>query len=252
MPDSRHKTSFVQAYNAQAAADSHAQVIVAAEVTQQTNDKQQLIPMIQAVQKNMNRNPQTATLDNGYWDTDSLQDPILQGIEVLVAPDAQRTATGKSPSDKVLNNAEAQRMREVLATEAGQASYRLRKTTVEPVFGQIKEVRNIRRFRLRGKELVDGEWKLICTTHNLRKLHLHRHPKPKPQARTKKMKGGTEKQRGVKAAFCSHRRSPRRYPYTPDPPADSPQRPNRRSGPPATNRVSISDKLWNTAPFSTP
>jgi len=240
MPDSRHKKSFVQAYNAQAAVDSQGQVIVAAEITQQTNDKQQLLPMIQAVKQNMGRKPKTATLDNGYWDTDSLHDPILKGIQVLVAPDAQRAAAGSPRSDPPLNNVEAQRMRKVLATKAGQASYRLRKTTVEPVFGQMKEVRGIRRFRLRGKELVSGEWLLICTTHNLLKLHLHRHPKPKPQARKKRMKGGTEKQRGVKAAFCSHRRSPQRYPYTP---AYSPQRPNRRSGPPATNRVSISDKL---------
>ena len=245
MPDSRHKKSFVQAYNAQAAVDSQGQVIVAAEITQQTNDKQQLLPMIQAVKQNMGRKPKTATLDNGYWDTDSLHDPILKGIQVLVAPDAQRAAAGSPRSDPPLNNVEAQRMRKVLATKAGQASYRLRKTTVEPVFGQMKEVRGIRRFRLRGKELVSGEWLLICTTHNLLKLHLHRHPKPKPQARKKRMKGGkggTEKQRGVKAAFCSHRRSPQRYPYTP---AYSPQRPNRRSGPPATNRVSISDKLLN-------
>jgi hypothetical protein len=240
MPDSRHKKSFVQAYNAQAAVDSHNQVIVAAAITPQTNDKQQMIPMIQAVKENTGRNPQTATLDNGYWDTDSLQDPTLQGIEVLVAPDAQRTATGQSPLTPALNNAEAQRMRAILATEAGLASYRLRKTTVEPVFGQIKDVRGIRRFRLRGKDLVSGEWMFICTTHNLLKLHLHRHPKPKPPARTKRMKGQTEKPRGAKAAFCSHRRSPRRYLYTP---AYSPQRPNRRSGPPATNEVSISDKL---------
>jgi hypothetical protein len=240
MPDSRHKKSFVQAYNGQAAVDAHDQVIVAAEITQQTNDKQQLIPMIQAVQKNMGRNPKTATLDNGYWDTDSLQDPTLQGIEVLVAPDAQRPTTGESTSAPALNNAAAQRMRAILTTEAGQASYRLRKTTVEPVFGQIKEVRGIRRFRLRGKDLVSGEWKFICMTHNLRKLHLHRRTKREEEARTKRMEGRTEEQKGVKAAFCSHRRSPRRYPYTP---AYSPQRSNRQSGPPATNRFSISDKL---------
>jgi transposase len=240
MPDSRHKKSFVQAYNAQAAVDAHDQVIVAAEITQQTNDKQQLIPMIQAVKKNTDRNPKTATMDNGYWDTESLQDPILKGLEVLVAPDAQRPATGESPAAPALNNTEAQRMRALLATEAGQASYGLRKTTVEPVFGQIKETRGIRRFRLRGKDLVSGEWKFICTTHNLLKLHRHRRTKREEEARTKRMAGGTEEQRGIKAAFCSHRRSPRRYPYTP---AYSPLRPNRQSRPPATNRFSISDKL---------
>jgi transposase len=240
MPDSRHKKSFVQAYNAQAAVDSHAQVIVAAEITQQTNDKQQMIPMIQAVKKNMGRNPQTATMDNGYWDTDSLQDPTLQGIEVLVAPEAQRSPRGEARPDPALNNAEAQRMRAILATEAGQASYRLRKTTVEPVFGQIKEARGIRRLRLRGKDLVSGEWQFICTTHNLRKLHLHHHPKPKPQTRTKRGKE-TEKQRGGKTAFCSHRRSSRRYPYTL---AYSSQQPNRQSGAPATNGFLFRTNSW--------
>jgi hypothetical protein len=204
MPDSRHKKSFVQAYNAQAAIDSHAQVIVAAAITQQTNDKQQMIPMIKAVKKNTRRNPKIATLDNGYWDTDSLQDPALKGIQVLVAPDAQRSPAGKSRSDPALNNAEAQRMRAVLATEAGRASYRLRKTTAEPVFGQIKEARGFRRLRLRGKNLVDGEWQFICTTHNLLKLYRHRYPKPK----SKKLKVGARKKKASNAAFCNHRRSP--------------------------------------------
>ena len=61
-------------------------------------------------------------------------------------------------------------MREVLASESGRARYRLRKAVVEPVFGQIKEARGIRRFRLRGLERAGGEWKLICATHNLLKL----------------------------------------------------------------------------------
>jgi len=230
MPDSRHKKSFVQAYNAQVAVDSQAQVIVAAAITQQTNDKQQLLPMIQAVKETMGRKPKAVTLDNGYWDTDSLQDPALQGIEVLVAPDAQRTATGKVRSAASLNNTEAQRMRAVLATEVGQEKYRLRKTTVEPVFGQIKEARGIRRFRLRGKDLVEGEWKLICATNNLLKLHRHRNPKPKSE----KLRRGMRKKKGKNAAFCNHQRSARRY------------------RPAAMNRFSISDTLSGWPRFSRP
>ena len=61
-------------------------------------------------------------------------------------------------------------MRKTLASETGKALYGLRKATVEPVFGQIKEARHIRRFRLRGLKLVTCEWKLICATHNLLKL----------------------------------------------------------------------------------
>jgi len=239
MPDSRHKKAFVQAYNAQAAVDAHAQVIVAAEVTQQTNDRHQLVPMTEAVKKNTGKDPGAVLADTGYWVGDCLRDPVFQNILVLVPPDAQRSA-GQPLSDKAPNTEEAQRMRELLATEDGQKRYALRKTTVEPVFGQIKEWRDTRRFRLRGLELVSGEWKLICTAHNLCKLHVHRYPKPKPKARTKKIKGGRKQQGAAKAAFCSHGGSPRRYRSTP---AYSLQRTNRRSGSPATNRLSILDKL---------
>jgi hypothetical protein len=65
-------------------------------------------------------------------------------------------------------------MREILATQEGKARYALRQTTVEPIFGQIKEARGIRRFRLRGLLNVASEWKLICATHNLLKLFRHR------------------------------------------------------------------------------
>jgi hypothetical protein len=65
-------------------------------------------------------------------------------------------------------------MRETLASEIGRALYGLRKATVEPVFGQIKEARQIRRFRLRGLRMVACEWRLICATHNLLKLFRHR------------------------------------------------------------------------------
>jgi hypothetical protein len=78
-------------------------------------------------------------------------------------------------------NEEALRMREVLASQEGKARYALRKSTVEPVFGQIKEARGIRRFRLRGLLKVTSEWKLICATHNLLKLFRHRTVKPMPE-----------------------------------------------------------------------
>ena len=65
-------------------------------------------------------------------------------------------------------------MRERLASETGKALYKMRKAIVEPVFGQIKEARNFRRFRLRGLKNASGEWKLICATHNLLKIYRHR------------------------------------------------------------------------------
>jgi len=169
MHDSARKC-FVQAYNAQVAADSHAQVIVAAELTQQTTDRRQLVPMARAVRDTTGAVPETVTADAGYWDTASLQDPALEGIEVLVSPDSQPQLPGAPLPANAPNNGEALRMRQVLASESGRARYRLRKAVVEPVFGQIKEVRGIRRFRLRGLQRASGEWKLICATHNLLKL----------------------------------------------------------------------------------
>jgi transposase len=174
-PDSRvmldnARNCFVQAYNAQLAADSHAQVIVAAELTQQTTDRRQLVPMARAVRETTGAVPECLTADAGYWDTVSLHDPALEGIEVLVSPDSQPQPPGAPLPANAPKNAEALRMREALASESGRARYRLRKAVVEPVFGQIKEVRGIRRFRLRGLERASGEWKLICATHNLLKL----------------------------------------------------------------------------------
>lgn len=173
-PDSRvmkdnARKCFVQAYNAQIATDSHAQVIVAAELTQQTTDRQQLLPMVKAVCETAGH-PQTVTADAGYWDTTSLRDPFLEGIEMLVSPDSLPQSPGAPLPPHAPNNADALRMRERLTSETGKALYAKRKATVEPVFGQIKEIRNIRRFRLRSLKKAAGEWKFICATHNLLKL----------------------------------------------------------------------------------
>jgi len=188
-PDSRvmhdnARKCFVQAYNAQLATDSHAQVIVAAELTQQTTDRQQLVPMARAVREATGAVPETLLADAGYWDTDSLQDPALQGTAVLVSPDSQPQPPGAPLPSNAPNHAEALRMREILASASGRARYGLRKAVVEPVFGQIKEVRGIRRFRLRGLERASGEWKLICATHNLLKLFRYRKQTGSPNSET--------------------------------------------------------------------
>jgi len=173
MKDSGER-GFVQAYNAQIAVDSEAQIIVAAELTQQPIDRQQLLPMVKSLRGIVQGVPTTITADAGYWDTTSLLDPAMSGIEMLVAPDSKPHLPGKPLPHCAPRSPEAFRMREVLATESGKARYALRQTTVEPVFGQIKEARGIRRFRLRGLLNVTSEWKLICATHNLLKLFRHR------------------------------------------------------------------------------
>src|SRR5258708_26997644 len=105
----------------------------------------------------------------------------MKGIEVLVTPNTSPTPRGASLAASARRNDEAIRMTAVLASEEGKARYALRKSTVEPVFGQIKEARGIRRFRLRGVLKVTSEWKLICATHNLLKLFRHRTATPTPE-----------------------------------------------------------------------
>ncbi|HET9741833.1 MAG TPA: transposase [Terriglobales bacterium] len=173
MRDNARK-SFVQAYNAQIAVDAHRQVIVAAEITQKTTDREQLLPMVQSVRMTTASIPKTVTADAGYWDTSSLRDAGLQGIQVLVSPDAQVQPPGVPLLPNAPKSPEAVRMREVLLSPVGKMLYCSRKATVEPVFGQIKEVRGLRRFRFRGLRRVECEWKLICATHNLLKLFRHR------------------------------------------------------------------------------
>jgi transposase len=176
-PDSRimkdgATKEFVQAYNAQAAVDSQAQVIVAAAVTQEANDKQQLVPMLEQVKIMTGSQPEQATADAGYFSEKQVSDAKLKEIDLLVAPDRQKhgeevpCATGPPPAEAGV----AEQMRHKLRTPEGRAVYKMRKAVVEPVFGQIKEGRGFRRFLLRGLTRVEGEWKLICATHNLLKL----------------------------------------------------------------------------------
>jgi transposase len=172
MPDGGRKGSFVQAYNGQIAVDSAAQIIVAAEITQQSNDKQQLAPMLKRVEQNMGAKPEAATADTGYFSAEQVNDERVRNIDLYVAIGKQKhgeseVATEASPPPE---DSERAQMRQRLQTEQGKAIYRMRKAIVEPVFGQIKEWRGFRRFSLRGLEKAGAEWKLICLTHNLLKL----------------------------------------------------------------------------------
>lgn len=179
-PDSRvmrdnGRKCFVQGYNAQLAVDTQHQVIVAAEVTQQVTDREQLLPMVDSIRASTQTTPRTVLADAGYWDTASLRDLLRQGIQVLMSPDGE-VGTETRLAATVPKNEEAMRMRQLLRTPAGRALYLLRQATVEPVFGCIKEARGLRRFRFRGFTRVQWEWKLICATHNLLKLFRHRMP----------------------------------------------------------------------------
>ena len=172
MPDGANKGSFVQGYNAQIAVDSESQVIVAAEVTQETNDKKQLRPMIAQIEKDLDQKPEKVSADTGYFSEANVNDEAVKGIDLHIATERDKhshpveTATGEAPPGGTAR----ERMRHKLKTEAGRAVYKMRKAIVEPVFGQIKEIRGFRRFSLRGQQNVRHEWRLVCAVSNLLKL----------------------------------------------------------------------------------
>jgi transposase len=185
--------AFEQCYNAQAAVDEEAQIIVAAEVTQETNDKHQVAPMVAAMGRTMQSVngaadaaldpgagserrllPQVLSADNGYFSEKNIETLAKEKIDAYVA--TGRLKHGESPpvateSEAIVEGDDVkEKMAQKLRTVKGRATYAKRKQIVEPVFGQIKEARGIRRFWLRGLEKVQSEWKLICATHNLLKL----------------------------------------------------------------------------------
>lgn len=161
---------WVQAYNAQAAV-CESQVIVAAEISNVPADRAHLVPMASAVQAALGQMPETLLADAGYFSIEAFDDPLLHDVHVLVSPDGGGPRSRRTPTPaNAAKHPQAQRMREQLHSEPGRTLYAKRKTLIEPVFGQIKEARHIRRFLLRGINQVRAEWRLICATHNLLKL----------------------------------------------------------------------------------
>jgi transposase len=175
MPHGSQKGSFLQGYNAQAAVDGEAQVILAVEVTQETTDNHQLVSLLEQVEQNVGAKPQAVSADSGYWDPKQVGDARVQGIDLHVATGKQKhgetsESTGDDPIQSGKELSLREQMKQKLKTETGRNLYRMRKAIVEPVFGQIKEWRGFRRFLLRGVQKVRAEWKLVCLTHNLLKL----------------------------------------------------------------------------------
>ena len=171
-PDSRilkAKDGFVQGYNAQAAVDGAAQIIVAHGLTN-GGDQDQLTPLVDAVQAHTGRQPKEVSADAGYCSEANLEALAGRGIRGYVATGRQRhgeaaaTGWGRQQGPRV----HAMRLR--LRRGGFRSRYRFRKQTVEPVFGQIKQARGFRQFLLRGLAKVRHEWALVCTAHNLAKL----------------------------------------------------------------------------------
>lgn len=162
---------FEQCYNAQAAVDSAHQIIVAADLTQETNDKRQLVPMMGQVLENMGRTPERTSADSGYFSAEAVQHPSLQGTDLHVPPDRQKHGQPlPNPEGEPEKLSAGDQMRRKLATSEGREVYKMRKAIVEPVFGQIKQARGFRRFSFRGYLATKAEWLLVCATHNLLKI----------------------------------------------------------------------------------
>jgi hypothetical protein len=180
--------AFVQGFNAQAAVDAQAQIIVAADVTQARNDRAQLVPLLQQVEQNSGAKPAIVSADTDYYSPRQVQAPVLEGIDLYVKPDdppqinarnqSERTGPKRHKPPRSGHGPDGipriEHLRAKLATPEGQAIYAKRREIVEPVFGQIKQWRGFRQFLLRGLIKTRAEWRLICLTHNLLKLYRFR------------------------------------------------------------------------------
>jgi transposase len=192
-PESRimpTRKGFEQSYNAQAAVTND-MFVVATELSDKPNDKEELIPVLEAIDPQLGE-VDCAAADTGYFSQDNIAAAQRLGIEPYIATGRQahnqwldqylqrkEEEKAQRAQDEQANQKEEQaqeewsakaRMKQKLATEAGREIYRKRKMTVEPVFGIIKEAMGFRRFSLRGKEAARGEWSLVCSAYNLRRL----------------------------------------------------------------------------------
>lgn len=163
------KDGFVQAYNGQVAVDAHAQIIVACDVTDAPTDARQLRPLLDQVRQATGALPGQYSADSGYWSEENVADLERRGVDAYIPPPRPRRRKDGTTPDTPPTPRKA-RMQDKLATPAGARIYSLRKETAEPVFGQLKDGRGLRRFRTRGLAKVRGEWALWCATHNLLKL----------------------------------------------------------------------------------
>jgi len=184
-PDSRimkvsNTNSFEQCYNGQAVVDDSSQVIVAANLSQNANDIDEVEPILEILEENLGGIPQkmAITTDAGYFSEtnlmlfeDALLNPFMATQKMKHGEELPQFR-GRIPNDITPKD----RMRRKLCTKKGQEIYSKRKSTVEPVFGQIKQAMGLRQFSLRGFENVSAEWQIWCLSHNLLKLYRHGGP----------------------------------------------------------------------------
>jgi transposase len=181
-PDSRimknsTNDGFDQHYNAQAAVDPINMLIVATSLSNHPNDKQEALPTLDAIAPKVGK-PEAAALDNGFYSEANITGMEQRGVEPYIA--TGRELHYKSvdslletlPEPPPATASPKEKMAYKLRTEIGHAIYRLRKCTVEPVIGIIKEILGFRQFSLRGLAAAAGEWSLVCLAFNIKRMHI--------------------------------------------------------------------------------
>jgi len=167
-PESRiMKTSssgYQQCYNGQVIVDAEAQIIVAADVSQNAADTESLIPLIEQTKDNVGQNPKRVAGDSGFRSEENFKALERKKIIGLIALGREGKPTPERKSEMPATD----RMDHRLATKRGMALYARRKAIVEPVFGIAKHVLGFRSFLLRGTKKVKAEWLLVCTALNLK------------------------------------------------------------------------------------
>jgi transposase len=174
--------SFEQSYNAQASVDIKSRLIVTCHVTQHANDKQEIAPTLEQIQRQSNDlgKPDNLLADAGYFSEQNVKAIDEQGITPLLSiarephnlPLRERLTGGTQliPPTTDEGTDPVATMRYQLNTPEGKALYAQRKSTIEPTFGIIKHVQGFRQFLLRGIEAVAGEWSLVCMSYNLKRM----------------------------------------------------------------------------------
>lgn len=166
------RSGFIAGYNALIAVDAHAQIIVSQHVQANAADHGALRPLLAGLRANLGSNPKEVSADAGYCSEANLAHLARLRIAAYVATGRAGKAQS-SKSDPNRRNKAPRTMAMALKIRRGgwRSHYRLRKQIVEPVFGQIKSARGFRQFLLRGLKKAKAEWAIICTAHNLLKLH---------------------------------------------------------------------------------
>jgi transposase len=177
-PESRimkTRDGFIQGFNAQAAVDATAQVIVAETVSNQASDCPHLVRLVEQITTNLAAAPEQVSADAGYCSEDNLAALESRNIDAHIATGRQKHGATAPEARPAPPHSRAAAMAAKLRAAGREGPYRLRKQVVEPVFGQIKQARGLRQFLRRGLVAVQSEWTLICTVHNLLKLAAARH-----------------------------------------------------------------------------